>query len=292
MPIWTSARDAYSHRHVARRAMASKAGPAGRSRAHLYRCTCCRRAPTPSSFRKTPSATGEVVTSVVNRPPGPEHPPRGTRFCPAAMLVLPAPSRLDARDIGLAAAAQRRRASVYGRNRMSSSSPPAMNWCCRETAAARPDLSSNSHALAAMAEALGAKVVNLGIVRDDLKATKRRRSQGPRRPTSSSPPAAHPSATTILSRRLSQPAGVKIDFWKIAMRPGKPFMYGRKGKLHVMGLPGNPVSALVTRASVSQTPARCAAGPAAPMRHLARHSHAPLPPTTSRAGLSSRNPCD
>ncbi len=39
--------------------------------------------------------------------------------------------------------------------------------------------------------------------------------------------------------------GVKIDFWKIAMRPGKPFMYGRKARQHVMGLPGNPVSALV-----------------------------------------------
>jgi molybdopterin molybdotransferase len=41
-------------------------------------------------------------------------------------------------------------------------------------------------------------------------------------------------------------SGVAMDFWKIAMRPGKPFMYGRKGKTHVMGLPGNPVSALVT----------------------------------------------
>ncbi len=36
---------------------------------------------------------------------------------------------------------------------------------------------------------------------------------------------------------------------KIAMRPGKPFMYVRNGKLHVMGFPGNPVSALVTRGS-------------------------------------------
>ena len=40
-------------------------------------------------------------------------------------------------------------------------------------------------------------------------------------------------------------SGVKIDFWKIAMRPGKPFMYGRTGRQHVLGLPGNPVSALV-----------------------------------------------
>ncbi len=43
--------------------------------------------------------------------------------------------------------------------------------------------------------------------------------------------------------------GVALDFWKIAMRPGKPLMYGRKavnGKtVHVLGLPGNPVSSLV-----------------------------------------------
>lgn len=43
--------------------------------------------------------------------------------------------------------------------------------------------------------------------------------------------------------------GVDLDFWKIAMRPGKPLMYGRKtvsGKtVHIIGLPGNPVSSLV-----------------------------------------------
>lgn len=40
-------------------------------------------------------------------------------------------------------------------------------------------------------------------------------------------------------------AGIKIGFWKIALRPGKPLMFGTKGKLSVLGLPGNPVSALV-----------------------------------------------
>ncbi|WP_196258295.1 molybdopterin molybdotransferase MoeA [Pelagibacterium limicola] len=40
--------------------------------------------------------------------------------------------------------------------------------------------------------------------------------------------------------------GVEIDFWRIAMRPGKPLMLGRKGNTTVFGLPGNPVSALVT----------------------------------------------
>ncbi|WP_417581454.1 gephyrin-like molybdotransferase Glp [Pelagibacterium sp.] len=40
--------------------------------------------------------------------------------------------------------------------------------------------------------------------------------------------------------------GVDIDFWRIAMRPGKPLMFGRRGETIVFGLPGNPVSALVT----------------------------------------------
>lgn len=39
--------------------------------------------------------------------------------------------------------------------------------------------------------------------------------------------------------------GFVLDFWKIAMRPGKPLISGRLGEMPVLGLPGNPVSALV-----------------------------------------------
>ena len=39
--------------------------------------------------------------------------------------------------------------------------------------------------------------------------------------------------------------GMELDFWKIAMRPGKPLMFGRLGETLAIGLPGNPVSALV-----------------------------------------------
>ena len=38
----------------------------------------------------------------------------------------------------------------------------------------------------------------------------------------------------------------RIIFWKVAMKPGKPFLFGRIGRSWVFGLPGNPVSALVT----------------------------------------------
>jgi molybdopterin molybdotransferase len=37
--------------------------------------------------------------------------------------------------------------------------------------------------------------------------------------------------------------GMVLDFWKIAMRPGKPLMHGKLGDLPMIGLPGNPVSA-------------------------------------------------
>jgi len=41
-------------------------------------------------------------------------------------------------------------------------------------------------------------------------------------------------------------AGAKVDFWRVAMRPGKPVLAGTRGKQVILGLPGNPVSAYVT----------------------------------------------
>jgi molybdopterin molybdotransferase len=49
-----------------------------------------------------------------------------------------------------------------------------------------------------------------------------------------------------LVRPALEAAGGSIDFWRIALRPGKPMMAGRLGKAVVLGLPGNPVSAFVT----------------------------------------------
>ena len=40
--------------------------------------------------------------------------------------------------------------------------------------------------------------------------------------------------------------GVELDFWKVAIKPGKPLAYGRKDKIRVLGLPGNPAAAFVT----------------------------------------------
>jgi molybdopterin molybdotransferase len=49
-----------------------------------------------------------------------------------------------------------------------------------------------------------------------------------------------------LVRPALERAGAKLDFWRVAMKPGKPLMAGRLGGAILLGLPGNPVSAFVT----------------------------------------------
>jgi molybdopterin molybdotransferase len=105
---------------------------------------------------------------------------------------------------------------------------------------------SNGFALRALARHEGAEIVDLGIARDtidDTVAAIRRASAA----------AADVLVTTggasVGEHDLVQQAllreGVDIGFWKIAMRPGKPMMHGRRGQLRVLGLPGNPVSSYV-----------------------------------------------
>ena len=40
--------------------------------------------------------------------------------------------------------------------------------------------------------------------------------------------------------------GAEIDLWRVAIKPGKPFLFGRAGECCIFGLPGNPVSAFIT----------------------------------------------
>jgi molybdopterin molybdotransferase len=47
-------------------------------------------------------------------------------------------------------------------------------------------------------------------------------------------------------KEVLEDLGVAVDFWRVRIRPGSPFSFGRAGRPAVFGLPGNPVSALVT----------------------------------------------
>jgi molybdopterin molybdotransferase len=59
-------------------------------------------------------------------------------------------------------------------------------------------------------------------------------------------------------------AGVVLDFWRVAVKPGKPLAVGRRGRAHVLGLPGNPASALVTFALFGMPLLRALQGDACP----------------------------
>jgi molybdopterin molybdotransferase len=58
--------------------------------------------------------------------------------------------------------------------------------------------------------------------------------------------------------------GVDLDFWKLRMRPGKPLMFGTRGRSLVFGLPGNPVSALVTATVILKPALKAMSGLADP----------------------------
>jgi molybdopterin molybdotransferase len=105
---------------------------------------------------------------------------------------------------------------------------------------------SNGYALRALARAEGADTIDLGVAADTVEAT----TAGIRR--------ARDLGVDILVTTGGASVGdhdlvkdsleaeqVKIAFWKIAMRPGKPMMHGRLGAMRVIGVPGNPVSSYV-----------------------------------------------
>jgi molybdopterin molybdotransferase len=78
-------------------------------------------------------------------------------------------------------------------------------------------------------------------------------------------------------------AGAVIDFWKIAMRPGKPLMAGTLGKAVVLGLPGNPVSAFVTATLFALPLVRLMAGAVEPFaQRLPARLASPLPAVPQR----------
>ncbi|MBB5685089.1 molybdopterin molybdotransferase MoeA [Sphingobium boeckii] len=87
-----------------------------------------------------------------------------------------------------------------------------------------------------------------------------------------------------LVRPVLQSLGAAMDFWKIAMKPGKPLMAGTLGDSVVLGLPGNPVSAYVTATLFLLPLIRAMSGAAEPLPplHHGRLGH-PLPAGGPRA---------
>ncbi|WP_412048829.1 gephyrin-like molybdotransferase Glp [Hoeflea sp. Naph1] len=107
-------------------------------------------------------------------------------------------------------------------------------------------IASNTFGVAALARGAGADVIDLGIAEDRMEALDAALdsaiSQG-------ADVLVTIGGASVGDHDLVQEAmtgrGMALDFWKIAMRPGKPLMSGRLGEMRVLGVPGNPASSLV-----------------------------------------------
>lgn len=128
---------------------------------------------------------------------------------------------------------------------------------------------SNRLPLSLLARAAGAVVVSSEIIPDDRALT----TAALRRAADAADVVLTIGGASVGEHDLVKPcaleAGFGIDFWKLALKPGKPFFVGRRGHVHLLGVPGNPVSAFVTAVLLVQPALRRLAG-----------ARDPLPPTS------------
>ena len=162
----------------------------------------------------------------------------------AGDTVLAAPRRLSGADIALAAAAGVSELAVRRRPRVAILSTGDELVRPGEKSGPSQIVASSSYGLIALLREWGAEPIDLGIARDtadDLVAAARKAANVDLLVTLGG---ASVGDRDLIRSGLA-PEGLALDFWKIAMRPGKPLLFGKLKATPLLGLPGNPVSALV-----------------------------------------------
>jgi len=104
---------------------------------------------------------------------------------------------------------------------------------------------SNRYTIYGMLQRLGCEIIDMGVVRDDPKlleaAFREAAAVADVVITSGGVSVGEADFVKVLLNKLGE-----VVFWKIAMKPGRPLAYGKIGNAHFFGLPGNPVSVMVT----------------------------------------------
>jgi len=216
---------------------------------------------------------------------GPPH--RGAHVRPAGLdfgaddLLLAAGDRLTAPRIGLLAAGGHGEAAVHRRPRVALLSTGDELVAAGETVGPDRIVNSNGPMLAALLRSAGAHVEDLGIVPDDRRAIGDAIGRAAGADLLVSVGGASVGDHDLMVPVL-QECGAAIDFWKVAIKPGKPMLTGTLGRTRVVGLPGNPVSAYV-----------CAQLFILPVLRRLLGSRTPVPATVAArttVGLSANGP--
>jgi len=154
--------------------------------------------------------------------------------------------RLTARDLALAAAMNHPLVPVYRQPKVALFATGDELVAPGNEPGPGQIVYSNGFALAALARAEGADVTDFGVIHDTLQATVTAIRDARDLPADI---LVTTGGASVGDYDFVQPAfaaeGMALSFWKVAMRPGRPLMHGRLGPMHVLGLPGNPVSSYV-----------------------------------------------
>jgi molybdopterin molybdotransferase len=160
--------------------------------------------------------------------------------------LLRAGQRLTSRDLALAAAMNHATIPGHRRPKMALLATGDELVAPGTPAAPGQIVYSNGFALGALIRREGGELADLGIVGDDLTSTvaaiSRARAWGADVLVTAG--GASVGEYDLVQQALTA-LGLELAFWKVALRPGKPLLYGRLGGMRVLGVPGNPVSAFV-----------------------------------------------
>ena len=189
----------------------------------------------------------------------------------AGDTVVPAGRRITARDVGLAAAANHPWLTVHRRPRVAILATGDEIAMPGEPIPSGGIVSSNSHALAALVRAAGGEPMVLPVAQDTREAV------------AAVADAVHGMDMLVTTGGASvgdhdlvieslKTRGLELDFWQIAMRPGKPLLFGRLGPVPVLGSAGQSGLRDGLRHPVPAAGAEPAVRPAGrPAAHLAGH---------------------
>ena len=163
----------------------------------------------------------------------------------AGDLILTSGRRLNPADIGLIASLGIAEVCVVRRLRVAFFSTGDELRSIGETLSDGAIYDSNRYTLYGMLERMGADIIDMGVIKDDLDDLEEAFSIAAANAdvliTSGGVSVGEADYIKEILAKLG-----KVDFWKVAIKPGRPLAFGQVGNAVFFGLPGNPVSVMVT----------------------------------------------